>query len=58
MVCAMITLQYITDLFAGAGHFAVTVPLVCLICFAGLVIKVFDTGTSLWRIDMEEKQKD
>jgi hypothetical protein len=46
---------YIVIIFTGTDHFAVTVPFVCLICFIGLIVKVFHTGTNLWRIDMEEK---
>ncbi len=48
----------IVIIFTGTDHFTVTVPFACLICFIGLIVKVFHTGTNLWRIDMEEKHKD
>lgn len=43
--------------FTGTGHFVVTLPIVCALCFIALVFVVKRVSDGLWRIDMENKAK-
>ena len=44
-------------IYAGTGYFYLLLPLVVLICFAGLVINTYHIQKKLWAIDMEVKQQ-
>lgn len=42
-------------IYTGTGHFAVSLPVLCGLCFLGLVGLVVRSSVMLWRIDMRNK---
>jgi phosphatidylglycerophosphate synthase len=42
-------------IYTGTAHLVYSVPIVCVLCALGLVYIVYQTHTTLWRLDMEIK---